>query len=145
MVVSTASTAKIYRWVDANGVVQYSDQPPAKQQAETISVRGARKPESKAGNGPDAPKARTELAPAEKPAQPVPETPSVSPEQQAAIDAARAENCRRARSNQQFLQDNPPRRLLDTDEAGRVYRLSVEDHTARMQKASDAIAEYCDG
>lgn len=140
--ISTISAAKIYRWVDANGVVQYSDKPPAKQQAEAITVRGAKaRPEP-----PQAANTGSEFAPTEtKPDLDAAEPARPSPEQQAAIAAARAENCRRAQSNLQFLQNNPPNRLLDTDESGNVYRLTVEDHTARMQKANDAIGKYCDG
>lgn len=137
--VSLVAEAKIYRWVDANGVVQYSDRPPAEQSAETITVRGAKAVDQ----SPDQPPSTD--APDNQPAKQEPEpAPAISPEQQAAIDEARAENCRRARSNLTFLQNNPPNRLLDTDEDGNVYRLTVEDHTARMQKANDAIGEYCE-
>lgn len=138
---STVATAEIYRWVDDNGVVQFSDKPPPDQQSETVEIRATSRP---ASNGPptNAPKPlaqSTGAAPAD--AQP---EPTVSPEQQAEIDAVRAENCRRAQSNLQFLQDNPPSRLLDTDAQGNVYRLTVEDHTARMQTASDAVDKYCE-
>ena len=123
--------------------MQYSDQPPPDRSADTVKIRGARSTQDGATETPPEPGQALPTT-TEKKSQPLQQQPQVSPEQQAAIDAAREENCRRAQSNLTFLQNNPPNRLLDTDDNGNVYRLTVEDHTARMQKASDAITENCD-
>lgn len=137
-VVVQSAAGPIYRWVDDNGVVQYSDTPPTDQKAGTVTV-----PSQDAAPAPAAPPTPAPT-PAKAPAGAADDdTPTLSDAQQAEVARIRAENCKRARSNLAYLQSNPPNRLLNTDDTGTVYRMTEEEHSERMRTARRVIGENC--
>lgn len=139
--VSLASAQDIYRWVDANGVVQYSDRPPPDAQAAEVTVptRNSTTPEAPTA---DATATTAEQTGGEKTTD-APSEPRLTPEQQAEIARVRAENCKRGRSNLRYLETNPPVRLLVKQDDGSVARMTEEGHARRMASARQMIAENC--
>ncbi len=141
------SAAEIYRWVDKDGKVQYSDKPPP----EDATKSGTRKIDTKpavdtgksaeAGKGPttqdlEADFKKRRLAAREK------EEAEDKKAKEAEKDAeTRKERCTRARNKLRSMQEGV--RVFDYDAKGeRVY--ATEDETkAMMEREQKNIAEFC--
>jgi hypothetical protein len=130
--VTAAQAADAYRWVDANGVVHYSDvTPPAESKAELVHLRGAGSTTGAAVSTPNQPaKADDSKEPGEKPAGTL------------ASSAQSAEKrCADARANLEVLQRNGPV-AMDT---GAAKPQPLDDATRQRQigSAQTIIATYC--
>lgn len=132
-----AAATGVYRWVDEEGKVHYSDVPPAEQpqQAERIQVRTT----------PADPEKAAALAEARKKAadaQAEQEAEARKNAQAAAAEAARrAQKCAMARSNLRQLV-NTNRAFEPTADGGRRYYSDAE-LDARRAKAQARVNEYC--
>lgn len=128
--------AAMYKWVDDNGVTQYSQFPPPGRQAENLSPQRAPRP-----TGQNAPAA-------EQPAQDA--APQAPPGQQAAPDPAKAKaeaerrtkNCGIARANLEKLTTGGRLRLMGDD--GVAYYPTEEERQARIAEAREQIDKFCD-
>lgn len=110
LVCTSAMATQLYRWVDENGVTQFSQQPPAEDQYQRLQVKPA--PELGTGSLAPAPDASAEeQTEATEPAA----APQPTPEQQAKL----AEQCDALRANLTTMQNNP--RLRRTLEIGRAH------------------------
>ena len=130
--VTAAQAADAYRWVDANGVVHYSDvTPPVESKAELVHLRGAGSTTGAAVSTPNQPaKADDSKEPGEKPAGTL------------ASSAQSAEKrCADARANLEVLQRNGPV-AMDT---GAAKPQPLDDATRQRQigSAQTIIATYC--
>lgn len=128
--------AAMYKWVDENGVTQFSQTPPRDQPAERLrpppppaeDPAAARERLQKQIDGFDNRRLMEE----------------VGAEEQAKQDADAAERnkrCEAARRNLETLQLGGGRRIRD--ESGAVIRPTDEWREQRMEEARKAIAEYC--
>lgn len=124
-----AHGATYYKWVDHNGVVQYTTTPPPKgQQSTTVKTH--------------AQPARTETPPsdAETPAATTdPDAPSAA---QVAEAKRRQEACAAARTNLTVLA-NPKVTRLDPD-SGQQVELSNEEIMAERTRNNEVIVANCD-
>lgn len=132
LVCTSAMATQLYRWVDENGVTQFSQQPPAEDQYQRLQVKPA--PELGTGSLAPAPDAsaeeQTEATEPAAAAQP-------TPEQQAKL----AEQCDALRANLTTMQNNP--RLRRTLEDGTVERIGEDERQAMIAKAQADLQEHC--
>jgi Domain of unknown function (DUF4124) len=106
---------RVYKWVDAQGVVHYGQQPPAETRAEAITVQ-------KGFSAPD-PQATAE--------------PTAEQKQQ----AADAETCHVATENFKMLSGDGP--VKRKDEYGSEHLLSPEEKSAEKERAHAAMDKFC--
>ena len=126
----------MYKWVDDEGNVHYSQNPPMDRDVETIKApktpgastsEGATGAESTPGSQQQEGTPPGESAPAQK------QTAQMDPK---AMQAA----CEKARSRLQTLTTHPRIRLQEGDS----YRIiGEEERQAMIQEANDQISEYC--
>ncbi|UUD63170.1 DUF4124 domain-containing protein [Pseudomonas seleniipraecipitans] len=128
---STAMAGQIYKWVDAQGVTHFSEQPPQGQQANTV-------------------KTATPPPPAPEP-KPAPTFKDIADPQQAAADAKvkkevaeqeaqRLKYCETQRNNLAQLENNPRVRVED---GGEMRRLGEDERQQRIADSKKAITENC--
>lgn|SRR5690606_34286772 len=132
-----AATTGVYRWVDEEGKVHYSDVPPAAQpqQAERVTVRTTPADPEKAQALAEA-RAKAAAEKDEQAAQ------AAKDAQAAAAKAARrAQQCAMARNNLVKLQ-NTNRAYEATGDGGRRYYSDAELANRRAQ-AQARVNEYC--
>lgn len=132
---SGAFAAEVYREIDENGNVIYSDRP-RDASAEAIDV-GASKADE------EAVAARQEALVEAREARAAARAEAASEAEQARdVAAQRAENCEKARAYQQRVET--ARRLYDEDENGERTYYSAAEQDAALAKARDQVREWCD-
>ncbi|TBU79874.1 DUF4124 domain-containing protein [Pseudomonas daroniae] len=128
---TTALAGQVYRWVDAQGVTHFSEQPPQGQQATTVNTA-------------------TPPPPSTEP-KPTPTFQNIADPEQAAIDAKvkqevaeqeaqRRKYCESQRNNLAQLENNPRVRVED---GGEMRRLGEEERQQRIAESKKAIEENC--
>lgn len=132
--------AEIYKSLDENGRVVFSQKPPKDTKAEVIKPRNSKPPTPPAGA------AAPFVAPAQPGAAPsatdVSGTPKeLTPEQQ----AGKQKNCEIAHERLAQLQLPHARRLQYTNEQGELAYLTPDMLEQRSTDAQAKIAENCDG
>jgi hypothetical protein len=133
---SIASQGAIYKWVDEDGVTQFSQFPPSQQQAE--QVRGAPPPADDPAATRERLQERLEAFDERREAE------AESREEQAAQkerQALRQRNCEAARHNLEILQRGRPRVRTET---GEVTYLDEGARQERLEAARRAVQENCD-
>ena len=135
---STMASAVVYKWVDANGHLQYGDDPPDGVKAELVRLLGTREPEA-------APAAKTPAVPtAESFADQALAQQKSAQEQQAVnqdVAAARKKQCADAKAHyDQLIQG---RHLFTVGAHGeRNYLSSEQIDTARLN-AKHEVDSLC--
>jgi hypothetical protein len=163
---SSASAAEdIYRWVDAAGVIHYTQVAPRDAEWERVTP-GARAANRRAptldnpragGDGGDEDSATRDAAPSEpRRSGGTNETPGLSEQQQAMqqrledqtaerlaeLEQTRSQNCERAR--EQFQQFTTYARIRVEDEGGGTRVLTEEERQERIAEAREAIVLNCE-
>jgi len=133
---SSAQQQPVYRWVDKNGVVHYSDQPPAdKQGAESVKIRSGKPakltPEEIAA----------EAAAKEKMREGIPPTQEEIENARRIAAATRAANCKTARSNLKSLND--PNTPVTAQFNGIVRALTPEERAVQIEKNTKVVERDC--
>jgi hypothetical protein len=127
----------IYKWVDAQGVVQYSSTPPLTSHAQQVDP-----PKAPAED----PKAATEHLRHKLQAfteHRAPQAQKAEEERKAqAEQALKQQNCKSARWNLEALERRSARRLQDPQ--GNIIRLTEQDRQERIDEARKQIENYCD-
>lgn len=125
---SLLAAPTIYKWTDDDGVVHYSEDPPADADYQPVSTslpatsdRGS-EDDSESDNG----EAASETDQSETQEGPDPELV--------------AERCEQARSNLKLLQENT--RLM-TNDRGSERRLTREERQERIENLQEFIDEWC--
>ena len=116
--IGLASTERVYRWTDADGVVHYSQTEPAKIKAEVRDVRTA----------------KPQAAQPAQPTQPVASAPNPGDE----------EACTQARANAELLAGTQPL-SMDKDGDGKPDPLSDEDRKATIAETERQVSSFCKG
>jgi hypothetical protein len=132
----------VYRWVDTDGSVQYSERPPPGVKAEVVPLHHA--PASTDQSAQDLKRAREKAGlgtPAGQGAPPASATVPPTQEQQAARDQQRAENCRIAQENLRVLEAS--RRVIARDAQGNEIRLDDTQRQARLEETRQQIDKFC--
>lgn len=133
---SLAAPAAMYKWVDDQGQVHYSQYPPKDREAQAIApppppatpaAEAQKKLEETLRSLDETRKAREESA------------------QKAADEAAEAErirgNCEAARANLERLTTGGRKKIVGED--GVAYYMTEEERQKRIQEARDQIDKYC--
>ena len=127
--------AKLYKWVDENGNVTYSQQKPPDAKAQTIDVRGYESPAPAPDSTVDELKDREQTQRKDR----------EFAESENAAQQDRAErmkkNCEIARQNVRILKNAS--RIKDTNESGEVYYLDDQQKQSRLQEAEQHVKDYC--
>jgi hypothetical protein len=137
------SAQQLYRWVDKDGTVRYSDQPPpAGVSSRTLNVPGSAAPA--AGNAAPAGAAPSSLEEKEKAFQKRMEEQKKADEKAAAAakdEQAKAQNCSQARETLATLQSG--RRILRTTPQGEQYYVDDAQRATETQQAQKAVQDWC--
>lgn len=139
IVVSAVSQAAIYRWVDEQGQVHYTETPPpAGNQDRGTRVRTLGPPTGAVEQGRQRSQAIQEQLKSIEKAR------AEANEKQArqAEDSARREaNCEAAKSNLAKLEVRTNRRFQDSD--GNVTMMTEEERLRKMEEAREQIEKNC--
>lgn len=116
-----AQTQPVYKWTDENGVVHFSEAPPA--QAGSVE--------------------RMEMNRTPDPVAETPASETVDPNaRDQAIAVNIAEECTKAKRNLQVL--NTYDNINDYDDQGNATQLSPQQKQARLESTQTYIAQYCE-
>jgi len=140
---SVNAIAELRKWVDADGKVHYSDQPPpANVKAKILHIASEVAPASGvAASGSAAPKTIAEReAELKKTQLAKKEAAEKAALEQAKIDAEKA-NCAAAQQNLRTLQEGM--RMVVVDAKGERSYLDDEQRKQRVEKAQQNINTYC--
>lgn len=130
------ATAEIYRWVDDDGKVHFSQTPPPDQAASKVKPPpGTSRSASPAANsgGQDFLQARD--AAREKTAEQNAEA--------AALAQQKATTCSQARAYLKYLDEKTPRRLMVENSDGSASRMTEGQFNERRANAQKVIADNC--
>lgn len=150
LICSANAFAALNKWVDADGKVHYSDQPPpVNVQAETLRTAptaaqdtgNAATQSTKPTNSPPAAKTYVEREAGLKKAQLAKKEAADKAAQQQAAAEARAANCAAAQQNLRTLQEMP--RISEIDPSGERIFLSDEQRQQRTEKAQQIVNSAC--
>ena len=134
LIMVVSANANSYKWLDENGNVVYSQQPPAEGPYETIKTT---KPSPAASRSTPAPSSFTTEKKQEAEER---ELDSKVQQEAAKSEQLRAENCKAAKHN---LETYTVYRRIKNDQ-GEIIRLDDNERAKRIQEAKDAIKEFCD-
>jgi hypothetical protein len=117
------ASAQIYRWVDANGQVHFSQNPPS------------------SGPYKDVTPASSSIAPS--PGRAKIAVGDSGDRQTLKVKADHAERCAKARERISFLEEKTARRLFKTDNDGQPAPLTQEEFDQQLNDARAAGSKYC--
>jgi len=129
--------AAMYKWVDENGVTQYTQYPPPNRKVEVVA------PPPPPAEDPQEAQKKLEATLQKQNEQR--ETATTAGEEQAKTAEQaklREQNCQTARSNLEKLTTGGRKRVIGAD--GVASYLTEEDQQARIDKAKKQIEEFCD-
>lgn len=137
--------ADIYRWVDANGVVNYTQLKPEGVEAEAITTRaGARRDAASPAGGQAAPQTAArpgnDALSAEQNAM-LQDLQSAEAERQSQIAKLKQSNCERARAVLNRLSGN--NRIRVRDDQGKERVMGEDERQRRIADAQQGIIENC--
>jgi len=133
LVASTAAFGQLYKWVDKDGKVTYSDQPPPAQQSKQLNLNtGVASPPARSAleRDKDIEKGRAEAREKAKVAS--------EKERKSEIDQ---ENCKAARAYLKTVESGV--RVSTVDDKGEQVILDDEQIAAERVKAQKAVDEAC--
>jgi hypothetical protein len=137
---STNAFAAISKWVDSNGKVHYSDQPPPPD-AKPQTLRSFVDTQNSASSSVAAPKTVSEReADLKKVQKDKNEAADKSAQKQAAAEAQQA-SCAAAQQNMRALQEGV--RMFEIDAKGERSYLDDKQREQRIAKAQKDISTYC--
>lgn len=129
--------AAMYKWVDENGVTQYTQYPPPGRDYQTLS------PPPPPAEDPEGAQKKIEELLQQQDAASKARAEERAKQQQAKEAATQQErNCQIARQNLETLTTGGHRLIID--ENGVAYHPTEEDRQARIAEARRQIEEYCD-
>jgi hypothetical protein len=133
---ATPAMAKLYKWVDENGVTQYTQTPPPKGDFSQV------KPPPKPAVDPQRAQDKLEIRlDAFQQRRDDAAKSKAEADKQAAERAEKAAKCKKARKNLTFLQSHA--RVRTTDKDGNATLLPEEKRQEKIKTANEAIKKYC--
>jgi len=139
--------AAVSKWVDAQGQVHYSDQPPPPE-VDAITLHPASGTEGAAGAGgaaatsaPAAPKTIAEREAELKKAQQAKQAAADKAAQKQAAEDARKANCANAQENLRTLRAGI--RMVEIDASGERSYMDDAQRQQRIEKAQQDITSLC--
>lgn len=134
--------AEVYKSVDADGNVVFSQKPPPGADAEVVTPRYTRPPSNAGARSP----APSDAAPAEAPAAaaPAPDGTAAAAAPTPEQLAAKRANCSNARGQVERLTGPRANRLQYVNDDNELAFYSEEQRTQLIRDAQAAVAKYCD-
>jgi len=132
---SSASSAKIYKYIDANGNVVYSETKPNNVQAQELKPKVRKVSPDAARKQLDALGEKASNAGKNR------EAMQKSKSEMEALARRETENCATARENLQVLQSSP--RVQAPDAQGNLFVLDDAAIQAKTAEAQEQIRKYC--
>lgn len=132
----------VYRWVDENGNVQFSENPPSDRQSEQTGYRTGRS-SSSGDSGPSmsSPQRSDRSTSVAEPAEEAAETPAeLTQEQIDDLAGQHQANCETARAGLETIANNPRIRV---EEDGEMRFLSPDEIEERREQMESVQAESC--
>lgn len=133
---SSPAMARLYKWVDENGVTQYTETPPPK--GDFSSVKPPPKPAVDPQRAQDDLEKRVDAFQQRRDDS---AKGKAEANKKATEKAEMAAKCEKARKNLTFLQSHA--RIRTTDKDGSATQLSEEKRQEKIKQANEAIKEYC--
>lgn len=133
---TSPAMAKLYKWVDENGVTQYTQTPPPK--GDFNQVKPPPKPAVDPQRAQDEMEKRLDAF--QKRRDDAAESKAEA-NKEASDKAAKAEKCNKARKNLTFLQTHS--RVRTTDKDGNATLLGEDKRQEKIKTANEAIKQYC--
>ena len=136
--------AEVYRWVDKDGVLNYTQVKPRGVAADQIKTRGAGSSaasEAAPALSPEEAERQRLIQQLEQQARLREQLEQAEQERRQDIVQVRQENCEMARSTLEQL--TVRNRVTETDASGERRVLPEEERQARIKEAQDAIVENC--
>lgn len=134
--VSLSVPAALYKWVDADGVTQYTQTPPPSGRFQEL--HSAPPPASR--SIPEQPSEETSPEEQTAPATSA-DTPPQDDQRQAEQQAAREQNCRLARQRLSQLENHA--RIRYAAEDGSIHVMGEDEKQAKLAETRAMIAESC--
>ena len=135
LIMMASANATTYKWLDENGNVVYSQQPPPEGPYETIKTKKSPPASSRSTPSPSSSFATDVKREAEES-----ELDRKVEQEAAKSEQMRADNCKAAKHN---LETYTVYRRIKNDQ-GEFIRLDDNERAKRIQEAKDAIKEFCD-
>jgi len=132
---SHVMAAKLYKWVDDNGVTQFSQQPPANDRYERMNV--AAPPKLGSNMAPAATSTDSQTA-----SDAEASTDSAEQKAKRQQQAIRDAQCAKLREDLTTMENNP--RLGRTNADGEMERIGEDERQSMMTQAQEELAENCD-
>lgn len=130
-----SSLAKLYKWVDENGNVTYSERKPPDRQAEEIRVRSAPVSDD------EAKKQLESLKEKARGDQDTSDSTTAAAGQTKEAAEQYKKNCEIARENQRVLKNSA--RVKTEDNEGKQYFLEPAQIQAKLEQTAKQIELYC--
>ncbi len=134
---ATTAAAEIYKSIDENGKVVFSQKAPKDTQSEVIKPRFSKPPTPAAGAGPFIPPIQPGALPSATAAPAA--APELTPEQ----IAAKQKNCDTAHQRLKELQGPRANRLQYVNDQQELAFLTPELLSGRIKEAQDVVAKNC--
>lgn len=137
LIVAGLAQAAMYKWVDENGVTQYTQYPPPNRKVEVVA------PPPPPAEDPEGAQKKLEGL-LKKQGEQHEATATTEEEQAKTVKQAklREQNCQTARSNLEIITTGGRKRVIGAD--GVATYLTEEDRQARIDEAQKQIEEFCD-
>ncbi len=135
LVAAPAVQARIYKWVDDEGVVHYTQTPPPDRKAQPLRPRIAPVTPEQARERLEALRKRSQSERKNR------ELIEGEAKREQARERQMAENCRIARRNLEVLENSA--RVQAKDAAGNPFYLTEEARQAKMAQTRSQIEEFC--
>ena len=129
---SAMASAVVYKWVDAQGKLQYGDRPPDGVHAEVVELLGTHYGHSTAN---------TTVSGADKPAAPPPMANDAKKAVDSDVSQARDKQCAEAQDRYKRLIEG--RRLYKTGENGERQYLTSDEIDSERVNAKRDVDEVC--
>ncbi len=136
--VCVSAHAEIYRWVDENGVVNYTQHKPEGRTSQTVSTRGGRPPAEETTEAVATPDSN--LTEAQQ--RMLDELKAREAERAEQVAEIRRDNCEKSRSVLTRLTQSNRIRVRESGGTERV--LPEEERQRRINEAQEGIATNCD-
>ena len=141
LLTSTCAFAGITKWVDSDGRVHYSDQPPPPNTQPKTLRSDDDTQVSQNASGVAAPKTIAEREADLKKAQIAKKEAADKAAQQQAVAAAQQANCASAKENLRILQDGTRIRVIDAN--GQPSYIDDNERAQRIEKVQNDVNTYC--
>ena len=144
---SVSAHAEVYRWVDENGVVNYSAQPPEGNKAQKVNARAAARPSGNSALPSPAPAPAADDATDE--ASELDDRQQKMLEELKAIEAQRTQeiadirraNCEKSREVLDRLTQTDRIRIRNNDGSERI--IGEDERQSRISEAQRGVASNC--